>query len=220
MGLILDHEVSGALDDAELDAEPPVYGGLKRSRGQEHVVPAGDDPAGDGPVGHGSRPRGTAGPGVPGDECHQVAGVCGDQRGKDLHDGGLGAGWLPFHGSCGGPCAEFVGQLFERVGGGAGGGRLCRRGGLDLVARGGHVVRAYGGAEDVGGGRHRVDGLDAAEVKCPWRYWFSLDSQRVFSRFTGTGLSYDNNGAPITLGPDGTAYVGVFNGIVAVRGSA
>ncbi|GGY77254.1 hypothetical protein GCM10010363_67780 [Streptomyces omiyaensis] len=40
---------------------------------------------------------------------------------------------------------------------------------------------------------------------------------RVFSRFTGTGLAYDNNWAPVTLGPDGTAYVGVFNGIVAVR---
>ncbi|MEU2076427.1 hypothetical protein [Streptomyces sp. NPDC013489] len=43
---------------------------------------------------------------------------------------------------------------------------------------------------------------------------------RVFSRFTGTGLAYDNNWAPITLGPDGTAYIGVFNGIVAVRDSA
>ncbi|MFF9065422.1 hypothetical protein ACF09E_08705 [Streptomyces sp. NPDC014891] len=43
---------------------------------------------------------------------------------------------------------------------------------------------------------------------------------RVFSRFTGTGLAYDNNWAPITLGPDGTAYVGVFNGIVAVRDTA
>ncbi|MFF0273373.1 hypothetical protein [Streptomyces sp. NPDC004330] len=44
--------------------------------------------------------------------------------------------------------------------------------------------------------------------------------ERVFSRFTGTGLAYDNNWAPITLGPDGTAYVGVFNGIVAVRDGA
>lgn len=44
--------------------------------------------------------------------------------------------------------------------------------------------------------------------------------QRAFSRFTGTGLSYDNNWAPITIGPDGTAYVGVFNGIVAVRDTA
>lgn len=41
-----------------------------------------------------------------------------------------------------------------------------------------------------------------------------------FSRFTGTGLAYDDNWAPITLGPDGTAYIGVFNGIVAVRDSA
>ncbi|MFB7359778.1 hypothetical protein [Streptomyces gardneri] len=44
--------------------------------------------------------------------------------------------------------------------------------------------------------------------------------KRAFSRFTGTGLAYDNNWAPITIGPDGTAYVGVFNGIVAVRDSA
>lgn len=44
--------------------------------------------------------------------------------------------------------------------------------------------------------------------------------QRAFSRFTGTGLAYDNNWAPITIGPDGTAYVGVFNGIVAVRDRA
>ncbi|WP_419999236.1 hypothetical protein [Streptomyces boninensis] len=36
-------------------------------------------------------------------------------------------------------------------------------------------------------------------------------------RLTGTGLLYDNNWAPVTIGPDGTAYVGVFNGLVAVR---
>jgi len=33
----------------------------------------------------------------------------------------------------------------------------------------------------------------------------------------GTGPAYDNNWAPITIGPDGTAYVVVFSGIVAVR---
>ncbi|WP_282797720.1 hypothetical protein [Streptomyces sp. CC224B] len=38
-----------------------------------------------------------------------------------------------------------------------------------------------------------------------------------FKRLAGTGLAYDNNWAPVTLGPDGTAYVGVFNGLVAVR---
>ncbi|MBT2489715.1 hypothetical protein J7E96_14565 [Streptomyces sp. ISL-96] len=36
-------------------------------------------------------------------------------------------------------------------------------------------------------------------------------------QLTGTGPAYDNNWAPITIGPDGTAYAGVFNGIVAVR---
>ncbi|MEU7649710.1 hypothetical protein [Streptomyces huasconensis] len=38
-----------------------------------------------------------------------------------------------------------------------------------------------------------------------------------WKRLTGTGIAYDNNWAPVTLGPDGTAYVGVFNGLVAVR---
>ncbi|MFD3539866.1 hypothetical protein ACFWUQ_10240 [Streptomyces sp. NPDC058662] len=41
--------------------------------------------------------------------------------------------------------------------------------------------------------------------------------ERRWRRLTGTGPLYDNNWAPITLGPDGTAYIGVFNGIVAVR---
>jgi hypothetical protein len=41
--------------------------------------------------------------------------------------------------------------------------------------------------------------------------------KRAGKRFTGTGAAYDNNWAPITIGPDGTAYIGVFNGIVAVR---
>ncbi|WP_370416245.1 hypothetical protein [Streptomyces fradiae] len=40
---------------------------------------------------------------------------------------------------------------------------------------------------------------------------------RAWSRLTGTGPAYDNNWAPITIGPDGTAYAGVFNGIVAVH---
>ncbi|KPC64838.1 hypothetical protein [Streptomyces chattanoogensis] len=41
-----------------------------------------------------------------------------------------------------------------------------------------------------------------------------------FKRLTGTGPLYDNDWAPITLGPDGTAYAGVFNGLVAVRDTA
>ncbi|MFJ5972985.1 hypothetical protein [Streptomyces sp. NPDC093060] len=38
-----------------------------------------------------------------------------------------------------------------------------------------------------------------------------------FKQLVGTGIDYDNNWAPITLGPDGTAYVGVFNGLTTVR---
>ena len=41
--------------------------------------------------------------------------------------------------------------------------------------------------------------------------------RRVWSVLTGTGLGYNNNYAPITLGPDGTAYVGVLGGLLAVR---
>ncbi|MEU1408676.1 hypothetical protein ABZ471_41470 [Streptomyces sp. NPDC005728] len=38
-----------------------------------------------------------------------------------------------------------------------------------------------------------------------------------FKQLVGTGINYDNNWAPITLGPDGTAYIGVFNGLTAVH---
>ncbi|MFF1380301.1 hypothetical protein [Streptomyces sp. NPDC058308] len=38
-----------------------------------------------------------------------------------------------------------------------------------------------------------------------------------WKQLAGTGIAYDNNWAPVTLGPDGTAYVGAFNGLVAVR---
>lgn len=44
--------------------------------------------------------------------------------------------------------------------------------------------------------------------------------ERRSRTLTGTGPAYDNNWAPITIGPDGTAYAGVFNGIVAVRDTA
>ena len=53
----------------------------------------------------------------------------------------------------------------------------------------------------------------------PW-YFTALDfrtGQTVFKRFAGDGLGYNNNFAPVTLGPDGTAYVGVLGGLVALR---
>jgi hypothetical protein len=59
----------------------------------------------------------------------------------------------------------------------------------------------------------REDGTDA------W-YFTALDfctGRTRYKRLTGTGLGYNNNFAPVTLGPDGTAYVGALGGLVAVR---
>lgn len=39
----------------------------------------------------------------------------------------------------------------------------------------------------------------------------------VYQARTGTGGKWNNNYAPITIGPDGTAYVGVLGGIISVR---
>jgi hypothetical protein len=50
----------------------------------------------------------------------------------------------------------------------------------------------------------------------PW-YLTALDFRSgatVYRRFSGEGLGYNNNFAPVTLGPDGTAYVGVLGGLV------
>lgn len=55
-----------------------------------------------------------------------------------------------------------------------------------------------------------TDGVDA------W-YLTALDfrtGETVFSRLAGTGLGFNNNYAPVTLGPDGSAYVGVLGGLV------
>jgi hypothetical protein len=40
-----------------------------------------------------------------------------------------------------------------------------------------------------------------------------------FKVFTGTGRRWNNSYAPITIGPNKTVYVGVFNGVVAVKDS-
>jgi hypothetical protein len=58
----------------------------------------------------------------------------------------------------------------------------------------------------------RSDGLDA------W-YLTALDfrtGRTVYRRLAGTGFGFNNNYAPVTLGPDGTAYVGVLGGVVAL----
>src|SRR3954467_5491573 len=51
-------------------------------------------------------------------------------------------------------------------------------------------------------------------------YLTTLDfapGKTVFKRLGGEGLGYNNNYAPVTIGPDGTAYVGVLGGLVALR---
>ncbi len=39
----------------------------------------------------------------------------------------------------------------------------------------------------------------------------------VYRKLAGTGLGFNNNFAPVTLGPDGTAYVGVLGGLVRLE---
>jgi hypothetical protein len=59
----------------------------------------------------------------------------------------------------------------------------------------------------------REDGQDA------W-YLTALDfrtGKTLFKRLGGEGLGHNNNYAPITLGPDGTAYVGVLGGLIGLR---
>jgi len=60
----------------------------------------------------------------------------------------------------------------------------------------------------------RDDRLDA------W-YFTAVDfatGDTVFKVLTGTGIGYNNNYAPITLGPQvGTAYIGALNGLISVR---
>ncbi len=49
----------------------------------------------------------------------------------------------------------------------------------------------------------------------PW-YLTALDyrtGRTVWRRLAGTGLGYNNNYAPVTIGPDGSAYVGVLGGL-------
>ena len=63
----------------------------------------------------------------------------------------------------------------------------------------------------------RSDGIDA------W-YFTALDfetGKTVFKILTGTGMGYNNNYAPITIGPEGgTACVGCRNGLICIRDGA
>jgi hypothetical protein len=59
----------------------------------------------------------------------------------------------------------------------------------------------------------RSDGVDA------W-YLTALSfrsGKTVYERLAGTGLGFNSNYAPVSIGPDGTAYVGVLGGLVLLR---
>ena len=43
--------------------------------------------------------------------------------------------------------------------------------------------------------------------------------ETVYKVFTGTGKNWNNSYGPITIGPNGTAYVGVFNGLISISDS-
>ncbi len=50
-------------------------------------------------------------------------------------------------------------------------------------------------------------------------YLMALDAESGKTAFkirTGAGMAFDNNWAPITIGTDGTAYVGTIKGIIAI----
>jgi hypothetical protein len=59
------------------------------------------------------------------------------------------------------------------------------------------------------------DGVDA------W-YLTAIDfrtGKTVFKKLAGTGLGYNNNYAPVTLGPDSSAYVGALGGLIRLSDS-
>jgi hypothetical protein len=51
-------------------------------------------------------------------------------------------------------------------------------------------------------------------------YFTAIDFRKgttVYKRLAGTGLGFNNHYAPVTLGPDGTSYVGALGGLVLLR---
>ena len=51
-------------------------------------------------------------------------------------------------------------------------------------------------------------------------YWTAIDwrnGKTAFRQYAGSGLNYNNNYAGIALGRDGTAYLGVVGGMLALR---
>lgn len=65
----------------------------------------------------------------------------------------------------------------------------------------------------------RVQNDDIPEKAVAW-YLTAVDfrtGETLFKVFTGCGKNWNNSYGPITLGPNGKAYVGVFNGLISVE---
>ncbi|MBQ5970065.1 MAG: hypothetical protein IJL52_08130 [Clostridia bacterium] len=64
----------------------------------------------------------------------------------------------------------------------------------------------------------RVQNDDIPKRTVAW-YFTAIDfetGETVYKVFTGTGRNWNNSYGPITIGPNGAAYVGVFNGLVSI----
>lgn len=67
----------------------------------------------------------------------------------------------------------------------------------------------------------RVQNDDIPKKTVAW-YLTAVDfetGETVYKIFTGTGRNWNNSYGPITIGPNGTAYVGVFNGLISISDS-
>ena len=64
----------------------------------------------------------------------------------------------------------------------------------------------------------RVQNEEIPKNTVAW-YFTAIDfetGETVYKMLTGTGRNWNNSYGPITIGPNGTAYVGVFNGLVSI----
>ncbi|MBQ8029149.1 MAG: hypothetical protein IJ262_07055 [Clostridia bacterium] len=64
----------------------------------------------------------------------------------------------------------------------------------------------------------RVQNEDIKDSTVAW-YFTAIDfetGETVYKVFTGTGRNWNNSYGPITIGPNSTAYVGVFNGLISI----
>ena len=69
------------------------------------------------------------------------------------------------------------------------------------------------------GPRLHVHEAGAATPTDPW-FLTALDFRTGatdLQALAGAGLGFNNNYAPVTIGPDGTVYVGVLGGLVSLR---